>query len=112
MITVRFPTGLKVQYNDAAYVEYHNIYGQAQYRIMDKEGGRLYALVPMSSGALIEFTKPCVATMTSGAETNQERIQWLIDHGRSMAGWGELGLLADFKKMLHHFDARARTWKK
>jgi len=57
MITVRFPNGQAVQYNDGTYVEH---YGNFQ-RITTKKGGDPIAVVPYD--CIIEFVTPCVSTI-------------------------------------------------
>lgn len=54
MITVRFPTGVTIQYNAACYVERHAEYSDL-YEKNDKTGW--VAQVPNS--ALIEIKQPC-----------------------------------------------------
>ena len=54
MMTVRFPSGFSVQYNDAHFIS--RIDGIA--RLYDKEGGKLLAYVPMAT-AIIECVSPC-----------------------------------------------------
>lgn len=53
MITVRFPTGFSIQYNDACFVSRHSEYSD----LCVKEGGRWIAQVPNS--CVIEVVSPC-----------------------------------------------------
>lgn len=59
MITVRFPNGYSLQYNAAAYVEYMTAPHRA--RLRTRKNGPIVAIVYLSTGALIEFEKPCRA---------------------------------------------------
>jgi hypothetical protein len=53
MITVRFPNGQAVKYNDGYYVETET----NQRRIYNKGGGTLLAFVPLD--CIIEWVTPC-----------------------------------------------------
>jgi hypothetical protein len=54
MITVRFPTGFSIQYNDGHYVD---VWVDGRYRICDKKGGTLIAHVPAE--CVVEWVQPC-----------------------------------------------------
>jgi hypothetical protein len=56
MITIRFPTGLAITYNDANYV----VWGQSHHTLSDGKGGRKIAFVP--NDCIIEFVQPCTVT--------------------------------------------------
>ena len=53
MMTVRFPNGQTVQYNNAWYVKTHAV----QYALYDRENGNLQAFVPLS--CIIEWVPAC-----------------------------------------------------
>ncbi len=61
MMTVRFPSGFSVQYNNAAYVTYG-----ADYHILRTEkDGKLIAIAP--SEAIVEFVTPCLTYNANGS---------------------------------------------
>jgi hypothetical protein len=57
MITVRFPNGQAVQYNDATTAKLDG-YGIGLYDKSNKQD-RLLAIVPLASGCMIEWHHPC-----------------------------------------------------
>ncbi len=56
MITVRFPSGFSVQYNDANFIERKPTWPFV--RILTQKGGEIIAHAP--SEALIELAAPCL----------------------------------------------------
>ena len=54
MMTVRFDTGVAVQYNDAGYCE-----RSANYSDLYKDSTKKYWIVQVPNSALIETTQPC-----------------------------------------------------
>ncbi len=69
MITVRFPNGQAVQYNDAHFVDWSYT---TMARILTKEGGRIMALIPLPTNAIIEFTSPCCVYNPLTDTTNEQ----------------------------------------
>lgn len=65
MLTVRYPNGQTIQYNEATYLE-HDAYGS---RIFNKKGGDQIARVQHSAGAILEFDSPC--RISNAIEENQ-----------------------------------------
>jgi hypothetical protein len=54
MITVRFPSGFSIQYNDAAYAKGRS---SGAFDLLVKEGGKWIATVP--ADCVIEAVAPC-----------------------------------------------------
>ena len=104
MITVRFPSGFSVQYNDAHYVVWAN--AGAPHRIYTRKDGDLVASAPQ--GCVIEFMRPC---RTYQAITSREAIEALlreIDSDRKSISAYDLAAL---KGRLRDFDALRKRWK-
>lgn len=102
MITVRFPNGHAVQYNDANYVVWNDNHTAAIYKDSSKQ--HLFARAPQ--GALVELQKPCRTYdgNTPGQETlfDQFMVQLRVfPHYR----------IRDLKRALQKFDAKKQDWK-
>jgi len=72
MITVRFPTGFSIQYNDAGYVHRNSEYSDL-YTSSDKKNW--IAQVPNS--AVIELVTPC--RTYNPIATDSDRVQAAVD---------------------------------
>lgn len=105
MITVRYPTGFCVQYNDANKYS-RQLDGTIEILRKDAEGKQFYvALVAQNSGALIEFTKPC--RMYSALEPGDaEQFDAFMRVLRTFPN----SKLKQLKKALTKFDAKS-SWK-
>lgn len=66
MITVRFPTGFSIQYNDANHVN-RDFAGVA--KLYEEKGGRLIASV-QSQDCVLEYTAPCRMYQGVAAESD------------------------------------------
>ncbi len=58
MLTVRFPTGLWIQYNTATFVRYVAA-GYELYTADPERGGRWVATVQSAAGVVVEAVPPC-----------------------------------------------------
>jgi hypothetical protein len=67
MITVRFPSGLAIQYNSGWYIE---AWGERNVAIKDTKEGNLIAVVPRD--CLIEWVAPCRIYNSSTNETESK----------------------------------------
>ena len=56
MMTVRFPNGQALQYNDAMNLAHGN---NEEYILRKKKGGDAIAFIQASAGAIVEFVQPC-----------------------------------------------------
>lgn len=72
MMTVRFASGLSVQYNEALFV---GPWGTEAVSLRDKEGGRAIAIVPHAAGAIIELQRPCRVYRDTESDINALRVQ-------------------------------------
>lgn len=107
MITVRFPTGVAVQYNDAHYCEraangYTDLYSS--------KGGSWIAQVP-TGAAIVEVKRPC-RVYNSNHEPGS-----IVDALNKMLGDPAqrttlpMYELAELKSRLKAFNALRRRWK-
>lgn len=112
MITVMFPSGVRVTYNDLNYVFHGN---DAETVLADKnpaEGGTKQVFIQKSAGCLVEFVDPCAVTAPP-VSTLKRALELVLAEVRrdGIADWEETRLLADLKLQLRRFDARKRVWK-
>ena len=73
MITVRFPSGFSVQYNDLNWVEWGN--GDAYLYTDSKRIGGWKVWVPKDSGAIVEFIPPCRAYQAMDKESEDRMMR-------------------------------------
>lgn len=106
MITVRFPNGQAVTYNEGWHIEYRDKYRA----IYDKEGGDLKALVPYD--CIIEWDAPCRVENPIAGVTLRAALELVRDSARSATDLVDLYLLAEVKAMLEKFNRQRRTWRK
>lgn len=104
MITVRFANGFSVTYNTANYAEH----GDRFYRLRDKEGGVLIALVPKQ--AMLEW-KPACKVFQAGAGDPLDQILHSLETRTLGNDWAAAQKLKRIKQALVDFDARRGCWK-
>lgn len=103
MITVRFPNGQAIQYNDASYCT-RSVNGYSD--LYTKKDGTWIAQVPNT--ALIESVRPCSITNPVAREMTPESALALVtEHLRTLPGHK----VRDLKVALRAFNARSRTWR-
>lgn len=111
MLTVRFPSGASMMYNDVSDVTWD--LDRANLIRVDTAGKRwLVAHVLKSSGAALEWTNPCTVTAAPVASVKSalELLdQYLIPSGS--LGYSDGQLVAKLKTKLRRFDARRGAWK-
>lgn len=106
MITVRFPNGFSVQYNNATYVCWSNGSG-VPHRLFDRKDGNIIASAP--SSCVIEFTQPC---RTYDARIQPaEVVAAMLRQIRDDRGLLPVYKLAELKSELRDFDALRKVWK-
>ena len=113
MLTVRFPNGSWVRYNEVTHFTLRGDNSGRWDLYTDKAKTRWVASIQTSAGAVVEATAPCAtgsAPPPSLARAIQE-VMWAID-ARSSLTWSAGDALADLKRALgDHFDARTKSWK-
>jgi hypothetical protein len=103
-VTVRFPSGQAVRYNEAKWVVWEGE-GAAFYAGEDKK--RFIARVLPGSGAIVEFQSPCDV---SNPLVNREDMARLVVN--SIREITNRTLLRELKCALQDFNATKYEWKK
>ncbi|HKO43359.1 MAG TPA: hypothetical protein VJU84_08715 [Pyrinomonadaceae bacterium] len=104
MLTVRFPDGTAVQYNQANYL----VCGSTEVSLYSKKDGQWIASILNSSGAIVEGSTPC--RVYDGRKTT-EQLQSLVPRLRELTSHSDCQVLVEMKRELENFDARRRCWK-
>ena len=105
MMTVRFPNGTFVSYNNATQARYES-YGWVLYTKDPKEGGVWIASIQPSAGAVLEAHEPC----RMGTINGQEALRHVADHLRDYMDYSSRDLLGKIKRGLLGFNARTERW--
>lgn len=103
MIRVRFPNGQVVQYNDAGYL----VWGEMYTTLQEKENGRKIAFIPNTSGAIIEFVQPCSVSNPLQPLTNRENLEAFVS---GIEKCEHTALLAQLKAKLSKFNRKTFRW--
>jgi hypothetical protein len=103
MMTVRFPTGVAVVYNDANYL----IYKDKVMELYTKKDGHWVCSIPNAASCVVESMPACrvenaALTLKKAAHTLATSIQSLREC--------ECSDLAKLKKLLRQFNARRWRW--
>ena len=108
MITVRYPSGIVVTYNDANFLTHDKAGDWALSRRVNGNDVEKIAFIQASAGVIVEFTPACKAEQS--ALTTRAAAECL---SRSDAELRALprGVLAALKKRLVKFNARSWRWK-
>jgi hypothetical protein len=99
-ITVRFPNGQAVLYNDAHWIVWLGERGAALYTAQD---GHILARV--MGDAIVEFVRPC--SVSNPLISPAESIDICIEHIRSFPE----PKLAQLKRLLQKFNRKTCRWK-
>ena len=105
MLTVRYPNGMAVTYNNANHCAIENGY----VNLLTKKGGYWVARIPDSSGAIVEFRRPCAVTAFNGNAT--QMLKYIRDNMRDLTSYADACVLSDIKMALRDFNARTGMWK-
>lgn len=110
MITVTFPSGVRVTYNGATHIQWYS--DRVEILRKDKDGKLFYQAAAMiQAGCLIEWVKPCQVTAAPVASPDS-----VIDVICKLAESGELNGAAsykvkDLKRALRRFNGRSGVWR-
>lgn len=107
-MTIRYPNGQAVTYNDAGYLV-REIHSWSLYT--DSSRSRWIASVQLSAGAIIEGTYPCVIEnpLTERTESSAEgMVLRMYEQGRHKQGARAVRI----KRALRRFDMRTWLWSK
>lgn len=103
MITVRYPNGQAITYNDAAFLDRSG----TDWRILTERDGRLICCVQASAGAICEFRTPC--KVEQALVSNCAAARYLSRNPselRKLPGQ----VLMDLKRHLRSFNGRSWIW--
>ena len=109
MMTVMFPSGIRVTYNEANYIEWPD---NGSWILKTKRDGETIAKIQPLAGVLIEWRKPCAVTAPPVASA-KDALKFLVNElNRTPITGGEEGqLLRELKTKLARFDARKKVWR-
>ena len=107
MITVRFPSGVAVQYNTASYV----LRSSDAWHLYEQKDGKWVASIQMSAGVMIEAVPACAVTAPGAASLHAglDMLLSLLQAGQG--GQVPSYKLKDLKRALARFNARSGYWK-
>lgn len=109
MMTVMFPSGIRVTYNDAHWIEWADT---GAWLLKTKKDGETICKIQPTAGVLVEWQRPCLITAPPVA-TAKDALQVLVNalNRSPITGWEEEQLLRELKTKLTRFDARKKVWR-
>lgn len=107
MMTVRFPSGVAVTYNNANFLSYKTSAWELHTGNPDK-GGSWVCSIPLSTGCIVEVVQPCV--VENATLTLKKALAHLANPVESLRGCDNYSL-ARLKRKLTCFNARTRCWR-
>jgi len=109
-MTVRFPNGQAVTYNDA-YLVKHFANHSSLYTKSPEDGGTWICNIPYASGAIIEGTRPCRVENPLMDVTGESALKYVLAHAEELANLSNGShLLVQLKKKLAGFSTRYRRF--
>ena len=105
MITIRYPTGLALTYNDATFLRRDN----GKFILYTREGGNFIAETQASAGATAEFRRPC--TIDQGGMSIRKVVERLAGNPFYLHDCSVRDL-ARLKRALQDVDAGSGTWNR
>lgn len=109
MITVRYPTGVCLVYNNAHFLRHGNGTWSIYTGDPDK-GGDHIAFIQASAGVVVDWTPPCRIENPAEHQTDERSIRELSLYPERLKQ-GTPQALARLKRLLQDFDARTGCWK-
>ena len=110
MMTVRFPSGVSIQYNTATHLAYKPGIWELYTEDPDK-GGQWVASLQSTAGAVVEVLGACRIENPAAQLTGERALREVTDRIRTF-GPGAGATLAQLKRALRAFDATRRAWKR
>ncbi|MBP8055163.1 MAG: hypothetical protein KA314_04945 [Chloroflexi bacterium] len=107
MMSVLFPTGVRVTYNEARFLRYVNM-GIELYTAdpTKDQKARWVVTIPASTGCIVE-AEPASKTVIPGQLNDAGLGEKVLDRLRHIPSWR----LKELKTALNEFDARSKQWK-
>lgn len=110
MLTVRFPTGVSIRYNEATFVQYT----QAAWELYTKDparGGRWVASVSPFAGGIIEAQPACAVENSTLGLTGEKALDYVVDNLRQFSSYPARRRLKALKAKLAGYNANRCEWK-
>ncbi len=106
MLTVRFPTGVAITYNNATKL-YYNDDRWVLFTDDKEKGGQWVCSIQKGAGAIVEAIHACAVENPAANPTGNGAVDLLIGNIRSVTSWS----LKRLKVALRDFNARTMSWK-
>lgn len=109
MVTVRFASGVAVQYNAAQYL----IHGEGAWKLYTANpanGGTLVVAIQASAGAIVELYPACRVEDPAHDLTNERALRLVAERIREFSARAPQ-LAAQLKVALRAFNAKTRRWQ-
>lgn len=107
MITVRFPDGTAVTYNNATWLKW-----EGDTAVLYAEKDDWVATIPAATPCIIEGQAPCVVANPVKGVTPKQCAEYLVEHARELDGRYATKALVKLKRLLAKFNIQTRRWKK
>lgn len=109
MMTVMFPTGIRVTYNEANHIEWPD---NGCWLLKTEKDGKTICKIQPTAGVIVEWRNPCVVTAPPVANA-KDALQFLVNelNAKLITGWEEESLLRELKAKLARFDGRKKVWR-
>lgn len=109
-MTVRFPNGQEVTYNDACYLNYKS-QGWELYTKDPDKGGSWIVSIQQSSGAIVESMKPCKVQNPLTNVTGEKALEYVIAYITELSKtYSGAKLVKKLKKKLVQYSTRSGKW--
>ena len=111
-LTVRFPTGVSIRYNQANFIQFTNS-GNCM-NLLTKpldEGGKWIATVSIQGGVIVEAQSPCAIENPVNGLTDKAALKHVANIIRSFNGYENGRILKHLKAELGDFNATKGEWK-
>lgn len=110
MLTVRFPTGVSIRYNQAGFVRYT----ESAWELYTKDpakGGTWVASISPHSGAIVEAVPACAVENPTANLTGEKALEYVVENITALDGYSNRRKLKKLKAELARFNAQTCQWK-
>lgn len=109
MLTVRYPNGTVVTYNDATD---HSLDPHGGIHIVQRKDKQDYwiAYIQPSAMATVEYVRACKVETPEKA-TLENGLRFVLEHLKQFDGWNNVSQLKKLKRLLSKFNTRTGAWK-
>ena len=105
MITVRFPNGQAITYNNAMWIIHYESSGGIMHDLWTKKGGEFIARIP--PGCIVEWIRPCKVENSAQVQTLESAARLVAENLRKIPK----SLAAEIKAALEKFNRQTYRWK-